>query len=667
MTSLFRLVAFVALLFFSLVCKGEWNYTPDNWKCYNRVSGSWTFGIAPYGCDADAFGSDQHITLNYHPVIFEQSVDYSTERNRYMQETYSMIQEVADYFIRSRKPLVSANEVSAFQHATLAIAHQESFWSHYRKASQDGRYKMMRGDFGHGHGLMQVDDRAHYSAALQGKGWELVENMLYSLDEYYVAWQSASSKWCIQQYGNTWRNRSREAYSQYNGGPSSSCRWTNPNHTWARNDVGFATKYDQKSWEYYVADLSKPSTINVSCLANGGTNCPPLSDVDTSDWYNKLLQTFDSKACVFDGEQLHCVADMRHSACLASVGTFDSSVVTELPESDTAGIAQRTYDPHLLCPDNVSGLVKVGSFVQLEKENNLRKSPNGELISSVPADTVLQVLDVSIFDNQSFNRFYKVEFQNSIGFIWGGNINNHQEWVSPTFSKPSHYTIPVLNDWVAVEVDLLNFRATPGGEIISVLEQTTPVLVKGSVIKNTNNEVYLHISHEGHEGYIYAGYTLPESSISYWVSETQPANNEQAAFCPDNTHYDPDLMVCRNQVDTYGPFTKEMHDRCNQWGGGSACDQEYSAEIEGNTVMLNRWATSWFMSVRTNSDCPYGSVRSEQYGWHCVEANQAGEIIEVYGPFDSQMVNNCLSANGGNACYFNRWSASGFLSWRTSQ
>lgn len=667
MTACFRVAWIFLVSFFATFSYAEWNATPDNWKCENRVSGDWTFGIAPYGCDASSFGNDEHITINYQPVLFQQELDYSTERNRYMQETYSMIKEVADSFIRSRKPNVSNSEVAAFQHATLAIAHQESFWSHYRKAKQDGRFKMMRGDFGHGHGLMQVDDRAHYTATLAGKGWEMVANMLYSLDEYYIAWNGASSKWCIQQYGNTWRNRSREAYSQYNGGPSSSCRWTNPDHKWARNDVGFAQKYDQKSWENYVDDLNRAATINVSCLVNGGSNCPPNGSVDTGEWYNKLLQTYDLAACVFDGEQLHCVEDMRHSACLASVGAFDSSVVTELPESDTFGIARRTYDPHLLCPDNVVGLSRVASFIELTKDNNLRLTPNGELIHSIEAGTRLQVLDASIYDNINFNRFYKVSHQDKTGYIWGGNQSNYKEWTTAALNKPENYSIPVINDWVSIEVDLLNFRATPGGEILYMLEHATPVLIKGMVIKGSNNQIYLHITHQGQEGYIYAGYQLPESTMPNWVIKTTPLNNNQAAYCPDGSSYDSDLMVCRNQTDTYGPFNHDMHQRCNEWGGGQACDEKFAVSINGQSTTLNRWATEWFMNIRENSECSYGSFRSEQYGWHCVEKNSSGEITDVYGPFDTSMVDKCLATGGGNACYYNRWSAAGFLNWSTPQ
>ncbi|WMS86636.1 SH3 domain-containing protein [Pleionea litopenaei] len=658
-----QLLSLTFVVFFSDTIFSEWNETPDYWKCYNRVSGEWSFGVAPYGCDANAFGSDQHISRNYEPVLFVQSRDYGVERNRYMQETYSMIKAVAAYYIQARKPNVTSSEQAAFEQAALTIAHQESYWSHYRQASQDGRYKMMRGDFGHGHGLMQVDDRAHYTATRQGKGWELITNMMYSLDEYYTAWRSADLKWCIQQYGNTWRNRSREAYSQYNGGPRASCRWTDPNHRWARNDKGFAQKYDGRSWESYVTDKQQNSTINVSCLANGGTHCPPNGGVDTSDWYQKLLQTDDNAACVYDGKQLHCVTDIRHSACLTSVGRFDSNSVLRLDAGSTNGISRITYNPHKLCFDNVLGLAAVGSFIELTQDNNLRLKPNGELIRSIDRGVQLQVLDIVVFDNQELKRFYKVKLENDIGYIWGGTKTDYQQWSVPTLKRSSFYELPVFNDWVAVQVDRLNMRATPGGDVLKVIDKGTKLLVKGVVTRDYNNKIYLHISHNGEEGYIYAGYLIPNSTLSYWVEKTTPQDQSHAAYCPEGTDYDFSLMVCRNEIDAYGPFSENMRQRCNERGGGQACEQKHEANINGQLVELHRWSTRWFMSVRENSTCPIGTFRSDAYGFHCVEKNNMDEIIEVYGPFDSAMVSRCIAADGGDACYFNRWSASGYRSW----
>ncbi|TQV76701.1 SH3 domain-containing protein [Aliikangiella marina] len=647
----------------SPMIQAEWNETPDYWKCYNRVSGSWTFGIAPYGCNASAFGSDQHLTNNYIPVIFEQSQNYSSERNRYMQETYSMIKEAATYYIQSRKPNVSESELSAFQHAALAVAHQESFWSHYRKASQDGRYKMMRGDFGHGHGLMQVDDRAHYTATTQGKGWELITNILYSLDEYYTAWRSADSKWCIKQYGGSWRNRSREAYSQYNGGPSASCRWTNPNHRWARNDRGFEQKYDGRGWENYVANRSAPSKINVNCLANGGTNCPPGGGTDTSGWYNKLLQTPTNEACVFDGESLHCMSDMRHSACLTSLGNYDTSTTTRLSNSEITGINKITYDPHKTCLDNVAHLAPVGSFIKLKTAINLRATPNGELIHTIPKDSVLQVTDFAVFDSEKLNRFYRVNHNNAEGYIWGGNKDEFSNWYELSFQKITDYPLPVNGDWVLINVDKLNLRATPGGAIIDVLDKNTAVIVKGLITQGSTNKSFLHIETDQNEGYIYAGYTIPNSTTSYWVNNTAAPNSNQAAYCPEGSYYNSQFMVCQNQQDTYGPFSRTMIDRCQQWGGGSACSAEFDVTLDGRDTTLSRWSTAWFMKIRENKQCPFGTFRQAEYGWHCVETNTQNEISDVYGPFGTTLVNRCLAKGGGTACYFNRWSASGYLYW----
>ena len=252
-----------------------YNATPDYWQCDNRVNGTWTFGHAPYGCDARRFGDDNFVYTNLGPAVFNDNLSASGERARYMSDLYPILREVADYYIWLRKPNVDSAEFQAWRRAVFAIAHQESYWSHYRKAT-DNRLKLMRGDYGHGHGIMQVDDRWHYVAVTGGKGWKLTDNIIYSLEEYYRAWQNAPTSGCLSSASN-WRNRARAAYSAYNGGPSKICRWTNPNDTWARNDIGYAAKYDNQDWLGYVADTTAAPKVDVSCLIQGGSLCAGLA------------------------------------------------------------------------------------------------------------------------------------------------------------------------------------------------------------------------------------------------------------------------------------------------------------------------------------------------------------------------------------------------------
>lgn len=226
----------------------------DWWKCPVAIGGSWTFGRAPYGCDVEEFGSIEVVRSNFSEYIFDDDAPRDEERIRYMGELYAFLSDEAGDYLRSRRADASDEEVAAWQHAVYATAHQESFWTHYREASTEvGRLlTMLRGDNGHGHGMMQIDDRFHTDAIERGAGWRLDDNLIYALDIYYEGWQRAPEQWCVAS-PDLWEDRARAAYSAYNGGPGQICRWTDPESTWYRNDQGFYEKYIREEWRDYVA------------------------------------------------------------------------------------------------------------------------------------------------------------------------------------------------------------------------------------------------------------------------------------------------------------------------------------------------------------------------------------------------------------------------------
>jgi len=247
-----RIALTLVLLLASNVAQSQYNATADYWRCDNRVGGSWSFGTVPDACDVDAFGSDSVVRDSFAPLIFDDAKNINDERLRYMTQMNAAIRDIAEYYLESRKPAASSAEKSAWQHAVRAIANQESWWTHYRK-STDGNLKMIRGDKGHGHGMMQVDDRWHFNALKDGKGWHFVEHVIYGLDVYYTQWQRAANASCVAS-ASDWHSRTRAAWAAYNGGGSKICRWTNPNDPWARNDRGFAEKFDGMAWENWITN-----------------------------------------------------------------------------------------------------------------------------------------------------------------------------------------------------------------------------------------------------------------------------------------------------------------------------------------------------------------------------------------------------------------------------
>jgi hypothetical protein len=253
----------------------------DYYNCVDRVGGVFEWGRAPSGCNIEPWGDSVYARQAFGLLIHVDSRDRVDERARYMQETAAVLRDAAAYYLRLRRPAVDDAEVREWQRAVYALAHQESFWTHYREPVSDLRLKMLRGDSGHGHGMLQVDDRYHLPALEDGAGWNLFRNLSYGFDIFFDAWQDAASASCVvATFGSEpyWEERSRSAYSAYNGGPARLCRWTDPDNPFAQNDRGFADKYRARAWRTEIADADHVTRLNVACYLEGGLDCPLLPE-----------------------------------------------------------------------------------------------------------------------------------------------------------------------------------------------------------------------------------------------------------------------------------------------------------------------------------------------------------------------------------------------------
>lgn len=236
--------------------------------CTQKVSGSWNFGVSPYACNVSPSMTQSTTTSQFSPAIFDHSKTLSTARIEYMSNMYTLLRDMGTYYIKRRKPTVTTTETNAFLRGLYALAHQETFWTHYRKPV-DGIIRYMRGDYDHGHGLMQIDDRSHIDALKEGKGVDLAYNIVYGLDIYYAAWVKAATAYCVGSSTN-YISRARAAWSAYNGGPSRICRfYSSP----TSGDSSYYTKLTQKLWLNYVQSTTALTPFNVKCLIEGVRPC----------------------------------------------------------------------------------------------------------------------------------------------------------------------------------------------------------------------------------------------------------------------------------------------------------------------------------------------------------------------------------------------------------
>ncbi|TCS35736.1 hypothetical protein EDC30_10935 [Paucimonas lemoignei] len=514
-----RTLAFAAIAFIAALLPFEShaaaNPTPDYWKCVNRVSGSWTFGRAPYACDANSFGDDKFITTNMKALVFNDKSEVNGERARYMSDMYPAMRDIALYYLNSRKPSASAEEKNAWLRAMLALAHQESYWSHYRSAT-DGRLKMMRGDSGHGHGIMQVDDRWHFVAVKAGKGWNLVENMLYGMEEFYGNWQRAASASCVR-YATDWRSRSRAAYSAYNGGAGKICRWTNPKDAWARNDQGYAEKYDGLAWNAYVQNHSAPARIDASCLIEGGEVCPPGGA--TQQWVGKLMVLPGGVACALDNSKtMHCMAERRDAACLGNYASFDENAVVSVALNAVDKLKRVDHDRHACAASYSPPVNRVGNYVKAGKDIYIRATPAGSIVTVLSTGAKVQVLDFEVRGKSSQDRYYRVTYNGKTGYFYAGDKADYSSWAASIAAPAGSHLIPITGDRISIQAPSgINLRATPGGNLLTRVPRLTVLTIAGWETRNGSNDVYYRVSYGGHTGYIYAGQLLPNSTQKDWV------------------------------------------------------------------------------------------------------------------------------------------------------
>jgi hypothetical protein len=505
------------------------NKTPDYWQCENRVSGSWAFGLAPSGCDARVFGEDQYLFDTYLPVIFNQTTSTTSERGRYMAEMSAALKEASMLYLRKRKPAASTVEQAGFVRATLALAHQESYWTHYRQFT-DSKMKMMRGDSGHGHGLMQVDDRWHFVAIDRGVGWNLIDNLVYSLEEYYGAWEKAAKASCVTD-ASDFRMRARAAYSAYNGGSSKICRWTNPNDKWARNDQGFIDKFDKQLWNQHIKTPLSQTAVNVACLIDGSEQCP-LRSTDNSPprpASERVYQTSQKELCVYHENQFQCISDVRDVTCLQKwAGVTDESIKLMPTDWETSN-SRVLLDRHSLCLEKIEvGLHSVGTILKTQRDIQLRATPAGNPLGLVPKGEVLQVFDFEFRLLSEGKRYYQVNWKGQWGFVYGGNIQDFNDWLKPSTEWPKLKWLGRMGDSVKVKrAGGIKLRTSPGGNVLATVPQNHNLVVENVLVSSDFNEVNYQVRFQNQTGFIYSGRSLPDKTFEQWTALIMPSTGQR--------------------------------------------------------------------------------------------------------------------------------------------
>ncbi|MGS2721798.1 hypothetical protein [Paraglaciecola aestuariivivens] len=528
---------------------GVWaapNDTEAYYLCAHKTvaNTSWTFGTAPAYCDIEPFGDPKLVRDYLMDIVFNGAHTVTDERARYMDEMNAVLQVAAKYYLSVRKPDAQTDEIEAWVHAIQAVANQETFWSHYRDAVVDGRLKMMRGDSGHGHGMMQIDDRWHFTEINQGKGWQIFENLIYAMEIFYAEWQNAASASCVSKSDN-WLERTRSAYSAYNGGPSKLCRW-HDNIAW--QDEGFADKYAAKSWLNYIDNPTKTPSIDVECFMEGVEFClPEYKQPEYSlqnpkeKWQFNYLKLTNNHTCVLEAGVFHCVQQQQDASCLGA--KFDrvfKAQAVSLNEEQSKAYSQLVYERHQ-CLSFLENSFVVGQSIKAQKDTNIRVTAGGT-DTGVDAVTgkAYQILDVVAGTPADQSRYYRIRYSGTNqGYIYAGGVWDFADWAT----QISHQDLPVADRIIAMQGDKIYIAHTEGVSVtddigenatsLGKLSKDTEVEVLDTVVTGNDNQVYYQINANGLSGYFYAGKLLPESTLAERATFNKPSTQTPAPTTPD--------------------------------------------------------------------------------------------------------------------------------------
>lgn len=507
--------------------------------CVGKDVGDWAFGEAADGCDAGRFGSVSRIKYIYSDFVFDRGQASNPEhRKDYVTNVNALIRDLATQYIRSRNPDVKDDEMNAFIEGVRAVAHQETFWSHYRVAAKGG-HKLSTGDRNISHGMMQINQRYHASRETD-RSFDLVGNVGFGIEHFYTEWEGAWKARCIyrskkQSREQTLENVTRAAYSSYNGGPGAVCRWTNPKHTWAKNDINYFKKLKGREWSEWIRAEDKKLDLNLDCVRSGDDLCAVAKERRGEFLGSRPLLMEDGSTCVtVDGTSLKCATDARVFTCLAGLSSEVASAKPLKIKSTDRDIVRMTktfYEDRLaLCRSSFPDVASIGDVVTTQVSIAVKNEIGGKTLGFAKKGQSFQVLDLEVDLDEKGERYYHVRLPNKVeGWISGGDSTTaekvakveHTGFATP--AKTVSQVLPTQGARVAVvKTGGLKFLAAPekSGAITKVkatLEKGAVMSVEGVEVSGAANEIWLRVRSGDDVGYVYAGRTFPKVTVDEWL------------------------------------------------------------------------------------------------------------------------------------------------------
>jgi len=514
--------------------------TPDFYNCFNISAWGSGYGSFATACDVEPWGNENYAIDKFSAVTFNTNVSNTTERERYVTQLHAMLRETTAYYIKARKPDVSAEEVAAWRQANFAKASVETLWTHYTERSN---VQMIRGDSGHGHGLVQIDDRYHFTKLEEGKGWHIFENVIYGMEIFYAEWQKAASASCIASETD-WLNRSRSAYSAYNGGPSKTCRWKNAPIV---QDVNFLDHYNANQWNNYITDANFVTPLDIPCFMEGASGCSAaegMVDVDSDDpnnWPTRQVNLTSGEACVFTNDTLQCVENPLDMICLDI--QYGSTAGKVFPSNDVTQNYTINVQDRFDCFNSAlpNSLVKVGGVLKVIAKNADGSTLSPELWQDLDATystgvnavwgKSYQVTDFIVSqanDTAPILRYYQIKEGETRGYVLANNLETGDELIAETPANElaiQYITLARENDVITVHPESgIQMRTVINDDntIVATVPKNQQLTVLNTVVSGSSSSIYYLVEFANTQGYIFGGKLLNGNTQEYWATVFNP-------------------------------------------------------------------------------------------------------------------------------------------------
>ncbi len=213
---------------------------------------------------------------------------------------------------------------------------------------------------------------------------------------------------------------------------------------------------------------------------------------------------------------MSCLPSNLGTQCLKDLfGISADKQLVDLESKTSQSVTTRMINPDLKCAP--TGAVAIGDFIQTQTAINLRKTPGGNLISTVPSKQSYQVLDV--YKNEMTKiSYYLISSSKGIGYIYSGTESTSASYTKKVYSTGLIKIIASEGDVLNIKNNSgINMRSTPGGSLqITVPSSERPAVLE-RLIRTDERHVYYKVQYKGLTGYIYSGRLAPSPNVKVWT------------------------------------------------------------------------------------------------------------------------------------------------------